>query len=68
MEKQGKKEHNSKTPDLSVIHKTFQQDGRWIERPKKTPIFVCECGNRYLKTRKNQNMCLRCVAYGRGRR
>jgi hypothetical protein len=43
--------------------KTFQQDGHWIVKIKKTPILVCECGNRYLKTRPQQLKCLRCLAY-----
>ena len=43
--------------------KTFQQDGHWIVKTRKTPIYVCECGNRYLKTRPAQTRCLRCVAY-----
>jgi len=40
--------------------KTFQQDGHWIVKPRKTPIVVCACGNRYLKTRPAQKECLRC--------
>src|SRR3954462_8587241 len=42
--------------------KTFQQDGHWIEKTDKTPILVCECGNRYLKTRPGQKLCLRCLS------
>ena len=41
--------------------KTFQQDGHWIEKPHKTAILLCLCGNRYLKTRAGQKECLRCV-------
>ncbi len=41
--------------------KTFQQDGHWVVKPRKTPILICECGNRYLKTRPGQSMCLRCI-------
>ncbi len=43
--------------------KTFQQDGHWIVKIKKTPILLCECGNKYLKTRASQSKCLRCLAY-----
>ena len=43
--------------------KTFQQDGHWIVKVKKTPILVCDCGNKYLKTRSGQAKCLRCLAY-----
>jgi hypothetical protein len=42
--------------------KTFQQDGHWIEKTDKTPILICECGNRYLKTRPGQKICLRCLS------
>ena len=41
--------------------KTFQQDGHWIEKPNKTAILICTCGNRYLKTRPHQAECLRCM-------
>ncbi len=47
--------------------KQFQKDGRWIVKPGKTEVLVCSCGNRYLKTRPGQTMCLRCVSTGRGR-
>lgn len=29
----------------------------------KSTIHLCRCGNRYLKTRKGQENCLRCIAY-----
>lgn len=47
---------------LQGPHKTFQQDGHWIEKPNKTQIFICTCGNRYLKTRPKQEQCLRCIS------
>lgn len=47
---------------LQGPHKTFQQDGHWIEKPNKTTIFICVCGNRYLKTRPKQEQCLRCMS------
>lgn len=47
---------------LQGPHKTFQQDGHWIEKPNKTAILICVCGNRYLKTRPRQEKCLRCVS------
>lgn len=43
--------------------KTFQQDGHWVVKIKKTPIYSCACGNKYLKTRPHQTRCLRCLAY-----
>ncbi len=44
--------------------KTFQQNGHWIEKKNVTPILVCTCGNRYLKTRHGQTKCLRCTSQG----
>lgn len=29
----------------------------------KSTIHICDCGNRYLKTRNKQTNCLRCIAY-----
>jgi hypothetical protein len=29
----------------------------------KSKVLICACGNKYLKTRERQKMCLRCVAY-----
>lgn len=29
----------------------------------KSTIHICDCGNRYLKTRSGQKECLRCIAY-----
>ncbi|MES2203457.1 MAG: hypothetical protein V4474_04000 [Patescibacteria group bacterium] len=46
---------------ITEARKTFQQDGHWIIKPRKTPIEVCECGNRYIKTRAAQKLCLRCL-------
>jgi hypothetical protein len=54
-------EHKSKT-HTTVVSKTFQQNGKWIERPGLSNIVVCGCGNKYLKTRKNQTECLSCMS------
>ena len=51
-----------KNSQMREVRKTFQQDGQWIERPNKTLIIVCVCGNRYLKTRPKQELCLRCIS------
>jgi hypothetical protein len=53
---QQKKTHSP----LQGVRKTFQKDGHWIEKTHKTPILLCTCGTRYLKTRHGQNKCLRC--------
>jgi hypothetical protein len=41
--------------------KTFQKDGKWVEKPRRTEILVCECGNKYIKTRPQQIKCVRCL-------
>ncbi|MEI7720106.1 MAG: hypothetical protein WCI89_02775 [bacterium] len=51
-----------KNSQIREVRKTFQQDGQWIERPNKTTILICLCGNRYLKTRLKQEKCLRCIS------
>lgn len=44
------------------VRKTFQQDGRWIIRSRVSPIVICACGNRYIKTRPYQRVCLWCIS------
>lgn len=46
---------------MATTRKTFQKDGRWIERLEKTEILRCSCGNKYLKTRAGQAQCLACL-------
>jgi len=43
------------------ISKTFQEGGRWVEKPAKTEILLCLCGNKYIKTRDSQVLCVRCI-------
>ena len=62
MENKHAKEEGKRHSPLREPRKTFQQDGHWIEKPQKTLILICECGNRYLKTRRNQAKCLRCLS------
>jgi hypothetical protein len=40
--------------------KTYHKDGHWVDKPHKTVILVCSCGNKYLKTRPGQSACLKC--------
>jgi len=42
--------------------KTFNTGMGWIEKKTQTQILVCECGNKYIKTRPKQPVCLRCVS------
>ena len=48
-------------PKLKGPPKQYQQDGHWIVKPRKTEVLACACGNRYLKTRPGQAVCLRCM-------
>ncbi len=41
--------------------KTFQKAGKWIEKKTRSEVFVCTCGNKYLKTRPKQATCLLCT-------
>jgi len=44
--------------------RTFQQAGKWVERPRKSEVLLCVCGNKYLKTREKQIVCVRCLSHG----
>jgi len=48
-------------PKLKGPPKQYQQDGHWIVKPGKTAVLLCACGNRYIKTRPHQAVCLRCL-------
>ena len=38
------------------------KDGKWIDNPNEPVVLVCECGNKYIKTRDKQEVCLRCLS------
>ncbi|HEY4521105.1 MAG TPA: hypothetical protein VJL57_01760 [Candidatus Paceibacterota bacterium] len=42
--------------------KNFMQDGKWIDQPRETKVALCTCGNKYIKTRDEQQTCLRCIS------
>ncbi len=44
-----------------VEEKVVHTWGKWVERPRRTETLVCACGNRYIKTRKNQSECISCI-------
>ena len=58
-------------PVKKIIKKTEEKTdpraghtwGTWVERPRRAEIVMCECGNKYIKTRKNQTRCLRCLSF-----
>lgn len=42
--------------------KTFFRNGKWIDNPNETTVVVCECGEKYIKTRPHQSLCLHCLS------
>jgi len=44
-----------------ISTRTLQKDGKWVERTRQTEILVCICGNKYIKTREKQTVCLLCL-------
>ena len=46
---------------LNFPSKTYQKNGKWIEKPDLTKVAICACKNRYIKTRENQTMCIKCI-------
>ena len=43
------------------MSKNFFKDGKWIDNPNTLAILICQCGNKYIKTRGEQVVCLRCL-------
>lgn len=39
----------------------LSQFGKYKLAPRKSPIKICSCGNRYIKTRIGQIECHRCI-------
>lgn len=46
---------------IKKVSKTFNQAGKWVEKPRLSHILVCSCGNKYIKTRLNQKLCVKCM-------
>lgn len=46
---------------MNFPSKTYQKNGRWVEKPNTTVVWICLCKNKYIKTRENQTQCLRCI-------
>ncbi len=44
-----------------VKPRTFQSKGKWVEKPRISEVLVCVCNNKYIKTRKNQVTCIKCM-------
>lgn len=53
--------HIKNKPSIKPIStRTFQKDGKWVEKITLTEVLLCVCGNKYIKTRNLQIACLRC--------
>ena len=52
------KRENIKHKVVKAPPKTFMKEHHWIENPNQTAIVVCSCGNKYMKTRIGQTMCI----------
>lgn len=46
-----------------ITPKKFQKRGPgiWVEKPRRCEILTCLCGNKYLKTREGQAVCIKCI-------
>ena len=49
-------------PIIPIKLKSFSKLGKWVERKTIAEILTCSCGNKYIKSRKNQTICVRCIA------
>lgn len=50
------------------MSKNFFQNGKWVDGPGKPAVLTCVCGNKYIKTREAQTVCVRCLVRLRGER
>ena len=53
-------------PKVKGPPKQYHKDGQWIVKPGKTQVYLCKCGNKYLKTRPGQGVCIRCLYKPKG--
>ena len=56
------------TPIKAPVPQTFQKTGKWVEKPRISVILMCLCGNKYIKTRKDQDNCVKCLVKSKGLR
>ena len=50
-----------KKEEVAAAAKPAHVYGKWIYKTTASHIFMCECGNKYLKTRLGQLTCVRCM-------
>lgn len=55
------KKAGKKGPITALNDKPVHSYGLWTPKKTISQIFVCECGNKYLKTRPRQTKCVRCI-------
>lgn len=41
--------------------KFVRKMGQWVEKPRRMEILTCSCGNKYIKTRDHQKVCVKCL-------
>lgn len=49
-----------KTAEKKVA-KNFNRTGKWVEKPRLSEILTCSCGNKYIKARIGQTLCVKCM-------
>lgn len=52
---------NKKKVEPVLPIKKISTIGKWVEKPTRMEILVCSCGNKYIKTRKGQTVCVQCI-------
>jgi hypothetical protein len=48
-------------PKGKEVKKVGHVWGHWVQEARRTETLICECGNKYIKTRKHQTVCLWCL-------
>lgn len=47
--------------------KFVRKMGQWVEKPRRMEILTCSCGNKYIKTRDLQKVCVKCLSKALGK-
>lgn len=56
------KHKTAQTPKVEIKKPQPQQSqkGKWVFKPLRSKILLCECGNKFVATQPNQKTCLFC--------
>ncbi len=46
---------------MKEVTSIINNKGKWVEKKTISAILMCGCGARYIKTRRGQITCLKCV-------